>query len=123
MRPILPIPYDQLSSLSKPQLMRVALKHSLSAGFFVDTKIYAFSRRRLDGTVDKPSPIYANSALLRANSSYFDSCKYSMVLTIMAQLRVLTLCHRSVRCRLRREQADLVARTIPRGQTELYIRV
>ncbi|KAI0826417.1 hypothetical protein BC629DRAFT_78835 [Irpex lacteus] len=71
--PILPVPHDQILSMSKPQLMQVALKHSLSAGFFIDTKIYAFSRRRLDGTVDKPRPIYANSALLRANSFYFDS--------------------------------------------------
>ncbi|KAI0088866.1 hypothetical protein BDY19DRAFT_906358 [Irpex rosettiformis] len=71
--PLLPMGSDELATMSKLQIVQVALKHSLAIGSFVDTKLYAFSRRR-DGTgiVDRPLPVYANSAMLRVHSSYFD---------------------------------------------------
>ncbi|KAI0088867.1 hypothetical protein BDY19DRAFT_152736 [Irpex rosettiformis] len=71
--PPLPPRDSLIISKSKSLLMQVALEQSLTAGSFIDTKIYAFSRRRSTGFVDKPLPIYASSRLLRANSTYFDN--------------------------------------------------
>ena len=56
--------------------LQVALERSLETGTFIDTKIYAFSRRRDGLLVDKPLPIFANSELLQARSVYFDNCAY-----------------------------------------------
>ncbi|KAJ3558091.1 hypothetical protein NM688_g1118 [Phlebia brevispora] len=50
---------------------QAAIKESLTGGTFLDTKFYAFSRKRA-GVVDKPMAIYANSAVLRHASKYFD---------------------------------------------------
>lgn len=56
--------------------LQVALERSLETGTFIDTKIYAFSRRRDGLLVDKPLPLFANSELLQASSVYFDNCAY-----------------------------------------------
>lgn len=73
---------NDIASLSKPQLLQLALQDSLESGPFNDTKIWAFSRRRSNGAVDRPLPLYANSAVLRANSAYFDGCKCNPLLII-----------------------------------------
>ncbi|KAI0088864.1 hypothetical protein BDY19DRAFT_993688 [Irpex rosettiformis] len=57
--------------LGKDGLVKVALRESLTGGSFINTKFYAFSRRRSAGVVDEPLPIYANSELLRIGSGYF----------------------------------------------------
>ena len=56
-------------------ITQAAVKASLRAGAFVDIKFYAFSRRQASGVVDKPQALYANSAILRASSKYFEGCK------------------------------------------------
>lgn len=61
-------------SLDKKGLMQVALRQSMTGGSFIDTKFFAFSRRRSAGVVDEPLPVYASSALLRTASKYFDGC-------------------------------------------------
>jgi hypothetical protein len=72
MLPLLPgLSISEIASMTQTQLMQVALKRSLAQGSFVDTKFYAFSRRRTTGVVDEPRPIYANSAILKARSPYF----------------------------------------------------
>ncbi len=58
-------------------LIQEVLRLSLTDGSFIDTKFYAFSRRRSTGVVDEPLPVYANSEMLRASSRYFDGCQYS----------------------------------------------
>jgi hypothetical protein len=65
------------TSTDKKEIMQAVLKMSLTGGSFLDTKFYAFSRKRSTGIVDEPRPVYANSALLRASSKYFDGCKQS----------------------------------------------
>lgn len=61
-------------SLNKNGLVKVALRESMTSGSFIDTKFYAFSRRRRNGIVDSPLPIFANSELLRIGSKYFGDC-------------------------------------------------
>lgn len=48
--------------------------HCLVA-WIVDNKFYAYSRRNAKGKVDKPLPVYANSAILRVSAKYFEGCK------------------------------------------------
>ncbi|KAH8101804.1 hypothetical protein BXZ70DRAFT_77199 [Cristinia sonorae] len=60
------------SGIEHAHRLKVALKLSLACGTFLDTKFYAFSRRRVGGGVDKPVGIYASSSLLRAASPYFE---------------------------------------------------
>lgn len=62
--------------LDKKGLLQVALRKAVTGGSFIDTKFYAFSRRRSTGVVDDPLPVYANSEILRAASTYFDGCMY-----------------------------------------------
>ena len=57
--------------LDKNGLVKVALRESMTGGSFINTKFYAFSRRRTTGIVDSPLPIYASSELLKAESQYF----------------------------------------------------
>lgn len=57
---------------NKKLFTQAAVKHSLLGGAFIDTKFYAFSRKRGSGIVDRPKAVYANSAILRAASKYFD---------------------------------------------------
>ena len=59
----------------KKLITQAAVKHSITGGVFVDTKLYAFSRKKSSGVVDTPKAVYANSAILRAASKYFDGCK------------------------------------------------
>ncbi|KAI0341441.1 hypothetical protein BDW22DRAFT_1358995 [Trametopsis cervina] len=70
-------PGQQLTTFTTPSLdakgrMQIALRLSLTGGTFLDTKFYAFSRRRSTGVVGEPLPVYANSDILRASSKYFD---------------------------------------------------
>jgi len=60
------------NALQTSDYLRTALNWALTEGVFIDTKFYVFSRRQRSGRVDKPVPIYDNSAMLRASSSYFD---------------------------------------------------
>ncbi|KAI0338353.1 hypothetical protein BDW22DRAFT_707512 [Trametopsis cervina] len=64
-------PFDMLS-LDKQMIMQRELGRSLIGGSFADVKFYAFSRRRSTGVIDKPLPVHANSALVRASSAYFE---------------------------------------------------
>lgn len=53
---------------------RDVMRRSITGGVFIDTKLYPFSRRHKDrGTVDRPKPVYTNSEVLKASSSYFQS--------------------------------------------------
>lgn len=63
------------SSLDKKDLIQVMLRETLTSGSFIDTKFFAFSKRRAGGGVDDPLPIYANSRLLTSSSRYFDGCE------------------------------------------------
>lgn len=62
------------TSLNKGVLMKGLLRLSLTDGSFIDTKFYAFSRRRSFGVGDEPLPVYANSDILRVGLKYFDGC-------------------------------------------------
>lgn len=54
-------------------LLQLACKLSLTSGQFIDTKFYAYSRRKISGEVYAPQPIYASSYLLRARApEYFE---------------------------------------------------
>jgi hypothetical protein len=44
---------------------------AMHTGVVIDTKIFAFSRRRSIGGVDKPIAIYTNSSLLMAGAPHF----------------------------------------------------
>ncbi|KAH8101857.1 hypothetical protein BXZ70DRAFT_81018 [Cristinia sonorae] len=61
------------SHIAQSNLMQTAVKMSLTSGTFIDTKLYAFSRRTSTGRVDTPVPIFANSSILRAASPYFEA--------------------------------------------------
>ena len=73
----LPLTPEEVDSLTNVQLLQVALKQSLLFGPFIDTKFYAFSSRQRSGVVDKPLPLYASGAILRAHSTHFEGCEYS----------------------------------------------
>lgn len=60
----------------KKLITQAAVKVSLTGGAFIDTKFYAYSRKRSSGVVDTPQAVYASSAILKATSKYFDGCKY-----------------------------------------------
>ncbi|EKM56940.1 uncharacterized protein PHACADRAFT_183507 [Phanerochaete carnosa HHB-10118-sp] len=67
--PVLFIPADV--EQDPVALMQLASKLSLDSGNFVDTKFYAFSRRKASGTIYAPKAIYANSWILRAKSPQY----------------------------------------------------
>lgn len=69
----------ELESMIKPQIILVTLKQTMAAGTFVDAKFYAFSRRRGSNLVNKPLPVYANSTILAAQSSYFAGRTYDYI--------------------------------------------
>lgn len=55
------------------RVAKLAYKQSLETGVYIDTRFFAYSRRKPDGTVFAPRAVYANSWILRANlSSYFE---------------------------------------------------
>ena len=62
-------------SPDKATAVQSAVKLSLTNGAFIDTKLWAYSRRRPDGVVDRPRPLYANTAILKASSRIFEACK------------------------------------------------
>ena len=62
---------QEIASMTELQISRLSLKQTMASGTFVDTKFYAFSRRR-SSVVDRPLPIYVNSTILSFKSAYFD---------------------------------------------------
>ena len=62
---------NTMSSFTPNQRLRVALNSSLMNGIFYDTKFLAFSCRKTSGVVGRPLGIYANSAILKSQSTYF----------------------------------------------------
>ena len=64
-----------MSSFTPYQRLRVVLNSSLTDGNFYDTKFYAFSRRNKCGVIDRPLGVYGNSAILKAQSTYFTHCE------------------------------------------------
>lgn len=72
-RPLPAIP----SQVEQKHLLQTAFKLALTGGTFIDTKFYAFSRRRSSGLIDKPLPLFANSSILRAACPYFEGREYS----------------------------------------------
>ena len=60
---------------NKRNVTQAAVKQSLFGGDFIDTKFYTFSRRSTSGSVDRLKPVYANSTILKASSTYFDKCE------------------------------------------------
>ncbi|KAI0779801.1 hypothetical protein C8Q74DRAFT_716642 [Fomes fomentarius] len=52
---------------------RVAMMASMNGEPFEDVRFYAYSRRDLSGNIDTPRPIFANSKLILAASSHFES--------------------------------------------------
>ncbi|KAI8975819.1 hypothetical protein BD414DRAFT_496996 [Trametes punicea] len=50
-----------------------ALEASLTTGVFIDCQFNLYSRRVLDGTIDTPLPLYANSEVLKKTGDYFQS--------------------------------------------------
>lgn len=67
------------SATDRKLITQAAVKRSLTAGTFVDTKFYAFSRKKKTGVVDKPMALYANSMVLRMSSKYFEGRKLDFV--------------------------------------------
>ena len=66
-----PIPADVVKD---PEgLMRLAFQRAMISGNFLDTKFYAYSRRKSSGTVHAPRAVHANSYILRAKEpQYFE---------------------------------------------------
>ena len=62
-------------SADRKHITQAAVKQSLLGGEFIDTKFYAFSRRSVAGVVDTPKPVFANSAVLKVSSKYFEGCE------------------------------------------------
>ena len=61
---------------SPEALAKLASNRSLENGTYIDTRFFAYSRRKPDGTVLAPRAVYANSWILRAKlSSYFEPCE------------------------------------------------
>ncbi len=50
---------------------------AMQGGDIIDTKLFAFSRRRRGGGADCPLPIYTNSPLLMANAPQVIASKFS----------------------------------------------
>ena len=59
------------SAPERKTITQAAVKLSFTAGAFIDTKFYAYSRRTASGGVDTPKPLFANSAILKASSQHF----------------------------------------------------
>ncbi|KAI0690193.1 hypothetical protein C8T65DRAFT_672029 [Cerioporus squamosus] len=71
-RPASGDPPMPVNAMSREQVSQFAMLASMTQGNFEDVKFYAFSRRTRAGAVDKPLPLYANSALIRKASTHFD---------------------------------------------------
>ncbi|EKM56965.1 uncharacterized protein PHACADRAFT_254389 [Phanerochaete carnosa HHB-10118-sp] len=66
-----PIPADVAKN--PEELMKLAFKRAMISGNFLDTKFYAYSRRKPSGVVYAPIAIHANSYILRAKEpQYFE---------------------------------------------------
>lgn len=57
---------------TREQVSQLAMLASITSGTFEDVKFYTFSRRTRAGNVDRPLPLYGNSALIRKASRHFD---------------------------------------------------
>ncbi|KAH8101914.1 hypothetical protein BXZ70DRAFT_85191 [Cristinia sonorae] len=66
-----PLPVNSVWN-DKNELLQTAFRMSLKSGGFIDTKFYAFSRRKPAGIIGTPLPIFANSFMLRAANPYFE---------------------------------------------------
>ncbi|KZT26808.1 hypothetical protein NEOLEDRAFT_1147079 [Neolentinus lepideus HHB14362 ss-1] len=53
--------------------LQESLSQSITRGFFLDTRFFAYSRRQYSGRVDLPRPIYANGTLLKEKVPYFET--------------------------------------------------
>ena len=52
--------------------MMSAIEHSLLTGHYIDTKIYAYTKRNQAGSVYAPKAVYTNSYVLQAKAgNYF----------------------------------------------------
>lgn len=71
MRKVLPA----VANLQKPTL--VALRMSLKTGVIIDSQFYLYSHRNLNGSVDKPRPIYASSKVLETAADHSRSRTYT----------------------------------------------
>jgi hypothetical protein len=61
-------------------LMKILVKQALVSGDYLDTKFYAYSRRKSSGTVYAPKAVYANSYVLRAKvPEYFEPCEFKVI--------------------------------------------
>lgn len=70
-----PIPANVAKNLTPEQLMKFTFKLMMDTGDYVDTKFYAYSRRKAAGAVYAPKAVYANSYILRARApEYFEPC-------------------------------------------------
>ncbi|KDQ57700.1 hypothetical protein JAAARDRAFT_35385 [Jaapia argillacea MUCL 33604] len=68
-----PLSVSSPNRLSPAPLTR-SLKKSVAGGTFNDVKLYAYSRREGEtGRVHSPTPVFANSDLLREKSSYLET--------------------------------------------------
>ncbi|KAJ3539482.1 hypothetical protein NM688_g6352 [Phlebia brevispora] len=70
-------PFAQMPSpaakIDNKLLLHAALNLTSPTGIFFDTKFFAFSRRKIDGTVYAPKGLYSNGWLLRTRlPSYFE---------------------------------------------------
>lgn len=66
-----PIPADVVKD--PEELMKLAFKRAMIGGNFLDTKFYAYSRRKSSGVIYAPKAIHANSYILRAKEpQYFE---------------------------------------------------
>ncbi|EKM56960.1 uncharacterized protein PHACADRAFT_160515 [Phanerochaete carnosa HHB-10118-sp] len=68
-----PVPIPADVNRDPESLLKLSCKLSLTSGDFIDTKFYAYTRRKSSSEVYAPQPIYANSYLLRARApEYFE---------------------------------------------------
>ncbi|KZT19697.1 hypothetical protein NEOLEDRAFT_1245679 [Neolentinus lepideus HHB14362 ss-1] len=65
-------PTPSINQLKISRDLKESLHSSVSTATFVDTALFAFSRRRHGGRVDTPVPTYASSSILIKHSSYFE---------------------------------------------------
>ncbi|KZT19693.1 hypothetical protein NEOLEDRAFT_935751 [Neolentinus lepideus HHB14362 ss-1] len=65
-------PTPSINQLKISRDLKESLHSSVSTATFVDTALFAFSRRRHGGRVDTPVPTYASSGILMKHSSYFE---------------------------------------------------
>ena len=76
-------------------IIEAAANAALSGGPFLDTQIFAFSRKRPGGGADKPRAVYANSTVLRASCPYFADCEGSFLIEFRHLMNTFNQCSES----------------------------